>query len=371
MSRPFEDLVERVLAFQRDHRSIPLDTPPEDSGFGALALEIFDFQYRSLAAYRYFCDRRGTSPDTIDDWRRIPAVPTAAFKELDLACAPPERIFVTSGTTRGQERRGRHLVPRLALYRSGAIAHFERMVLADGIRPRLLALLGGPALLPDSSLVQMVEWIRTDLCDGDGTWLIEAAGFDPEAAATAIAAAGRDGRPLLLFGVRATFTALLDHLAQHGRSLTLPADTRLVDTGGPKGGRTLSDAGFLSACWHRLGIAGYQCINEYGMTELCSQYYDDVMRERHEGHNTARRKAPPAWLATVALDPRSLEPVPDGTPGILAHFDLANLGSTMAVLTEDQGVLTGRRLVLHGRTPGAEPRGCALAMADLIRAAQP
>jgi len=27
-----------------------------------------------------------------------PAVPATAFKELDLACAPPERIFVTSGT---------------------------------------------------------------------------------------------------------------------------------------------------------------------------------------------------------------------------------------------------------------------------------
>ncbi len=371
MPASLENLAEGVLAFQQRHLVTPLDASPDATGFAELALSAFALQYRCIESYRSFCDRRGVRPETISNWRQIPPVPTAAFKELDLACAPPERIFITSGTTEGRNRPGRHLVPRLDLYRAGALAHFKRMVLPDGLQPRLIALLADPTILQDSSLVQMVDWIRTDLCADNGIWLVKHDGFDPERAQMEIETEARLGQPLLLFGVRASFTALLDHLAATRATILLPADSRVVDTGGPKGGRTLSDAGFLSACWHRLGIAGYQCLNEYGMTELGSQYYDDVLRERLDGSNSPRRKAPPAWLATLALDPNTLEPVPDGTPGLLAHFDLANIGSVLAVLTDDIGVLHGRRLTLRGRREGAEPRGCALALADLLATKAP
>jgi hypothetical protein len=39
------------------------------------------------------------------------------------------------------------------------------------------------------------------------------------------------------------------------------------------------------------------------------------------------------------------------------------------VQTEDLGIVDGGRLQLLGRAPGAEPRGCALALADLLAAA--
>jgi hypothetical protein len=46
--------------------------------------------------------------------------------------------------------------------------------------------------------------------------------------------------------------------------------------------------------------------------------------------------------------------------------DLANLGSVLAVLTEDRGTLVEGGFRLEGRVPGAEPRGCSLAMEDLL-----
>jgi hypothetical protein len=58
--------------------------------------------------------------------------------------------------------------------------------------------------------------------------------------------------------------------------------------------------------------------------------------------------------------------VPDGEPGILCHVDLANAGSVLAVQTEDVGIMDGHRFRLLGRATGAEPRGCALALADLL-----
>lgn len=359
-------VVERVLEFIEQHAEAPLDADAAiDHEFEQIALEIFGFQYERSAIYRRFCDRRNRTPATVSRWTAIPAVPTSAFKSLDLGCAAPEKTFVTSGTTRGNDTRGRHHVPRLELYRHSALPHFRRMVLPDGVTPRLAGLVAGPEQLPDSSLAHMVELLRTEACDG-GEYLVGENGFDPEAAARRMQAMAVDGQPLLLIGVRVAFTALLEHLAREDRAIELPPDSRIVDTGGPKGGRALSDAGFLAACWNRLGVAGYYCINEYGMTELCSQYYDDVLVERFAGTNRKRRKVGPAWLRTRVADPVSLEPLADGETGLLCHVDLANALSVLAVQTEDLGVLEGRRFRLRGRAPGAEPRGCALALADLL-----
>src|SRR5581483_11656840 len=121
----------------------PREDRDDDAAFDALVREVFELQLRENRAYRAFCERRGVRAEEVRGWRDVPAVPAAAFKELDLACAPPERVFLTSGTTRGHERRGRHPVPRLALYRASAIAHFRRMVLPDGAVPRMVGVLAG------------------------------------------------------------------------------------------------------------------------------------------------------------------------------------------------------------------------------------
>jgi hypothetical protein len=70
------------------------------------------------------------------------------------------------------------------------------------------------------------------------------------------------------------------------------------------------------------------------------------------------------------LDPATLSPLPDGQRGLLAHYDLANAGSVIAVLTEDLGHRDGDGLQLLGRAPGAEPRGCSVAMDELLAAAE-
>ena len=362
-----ERVAASVLDFIDRQGEAPLDGSDELEGeFETLALQVFEFQYANSPVYRAFCDRRGRSPQRVETWRAIPAVPTAAFKKLDLSCGPAEKTFLTSGTTGGVEDRGRHHVPRLELYRRSALSHFRRMVLPDDVRPLLLGFLGDPERLPHSSLTQMVEWIRQEVCEGEGEYMLDRDSFDPEGALNRLETIAQTGRPLCLIGVRVAFTALLEHCAVENRVVELPPDSRIVDTGGPKGGRALSDAGFLNACWHRLGIPGYFCINEYGMTELCSQYYDDTLFERFRGTNEKRRKVGPAWLRPRVGDPDSLEPLPDGETGLLCHLDLANALSIPAVQTEDLGVLRGNRFRLLGRTPGAEPRGCALALTDLL-----
>ena len=54
-----------------------------------------------------------------------------------------------------------------------------------------------------------------------------------------------------------------------------------MDTGGFKGEKRTYDAGELRDMYRAtFGIPQPMCINEYGMTELCSQYYDFRLEER-------------------------------------------------------------------------------------------
>ncbi|MFQ5988503.1 MAG: long-chain fatty acid--CoA ligase, partial [Candidatus Methylomirabilales bacterium] len=145
-----EPVVQRVLNFIRE---------PGQDDFSRLALEVFAFQYGRNAAYRRFCDRRGITPDTVSSWKEIPAIPTSAFKLLDLSCAPPEQVFLTSGTSQGAER-GRHGFPWLEVYDTSLLTNFSVYLLPDGARLRMLILTPSPDLLPTSSLVHMMEVVR-------------------------------------------------------------------------------------------------------------------------------------------------------------------------------------------------------------------
>src|SRR5262249_6113698 len=143
--------------------------------------------------------------------------------------------------------------------------------------------------------------------------------------------------------------------------------SRVMDTGGAKGmPRPLSRPAFLRACWTRLGVAGYFSINEYGMTELCSQRYESVLRDRFAGRSLApRRLVAPPWLRTRVLDPDTLAAVPPDTIGLLCHHDLANVGSVSVVLTDDLGHTVGDDgIAVVGRVPGATPRGGGRLRAD-------
>jgi hypothetical protein len=103
-----------------------------------------------------------------------------------------------------------------------------------------------------------------------------------------------------------------------------------------------------------LGVASARVVAEYGMTELGSQLYahgDGYLR-------------PPPWVRVVVTDLRSGREVGVGEIGCLRFFDLANLGSVLAIQTEDVGRAHGNGIELLGRAPGAVTRGCSLLGAE-------
>ena len=135
----------------------------------------------------------------------------------------------------------------------------------------------------------------------------------------------------------------------------------MMDTGGAKGQRVpMQAAEVIAQAGDLLAIAPAMVINEYGMTELCSQLYDATSFNCAGVSNAQERyKIAPPWLRVTARDPVTLRPMADGEIGMLTFFDLANVGSVSAVMTEDLGFVERGRVRVLGRAAG-EARGCAL-----------
>ena len=113
----------------------PIDRPLTDDDFTEVARRVFAYQFRRNEPYAAYCKRRGVRPEDVQHWTQIPAVPTAAFKELPLVSGKPgeaEAVFRTSGTTRGKERRGEHYILDLSLYHGSLLPNFAAYLLPDG-----------------------------------------------------------------------------------------------------------------------------------------------------------------------------------------------------------------------------------------------
>lgn len=334
-----------------------------------LGLEVLRYQARANPVYGKLLERRGVDPLTTSDWRDFPPVPTRAFKELPpvAGAGEPAALFRTSGTTGGTELRGEHRVLDLELYHASLLAQARRHLLPDGEAIRVLALLPPPGLQPHSSLVHMAG-VLSEAWDGgqgvflaDGEWRLER-----DRVAKALARAEAAGVPVLLIS---TAFGLVQWLDGGPDPVTLPPGSRIMETGGFKGRSRRVERGQLyGEASAALGVPVGRIVNEYGMTELLSQFYEPVLGEGGPEDPSVRRLVGPPWVRTRVLDPRDLSPVSPGEPGLLCHLDLANLFSAALVLTEDLGIQKGDGFQVLGRAPGAEPRGCSLTMEDYLAA---
>jgi hypothetical protein len=353
-------IYEQVLTFI--HRPVP-------ESFERLALDVFRHQFEAVCAYRRYCEGRGVDPHTVRIVDDVPAVSNVAFKYAELAIDGAARsaeaaIFLTSGTTQGRERRGRHVVARPDIYRASAIAHLRTMLFPDARRMAILAIHPTADAMPESSLAAMISWCVEEF--GPAMHLAAASRdrIDVEAATGFLADAEARRKPVCIVGTTAAFAVLFSELRGGGVKLRLAPGSRMMDTGGAKGQAVAMQASeVIEQAGELLAIAPAMVVNEYGMTELCSQLYDATAFNCADASNTQERfKIPPPWLRVTARDPVTLRPMPDGEIGLLTFFDLANVGSVSAVMTEDLGWVEHGRVRVLGRATSGEARGCALAI---------
>lgn len=369
------------------------DAPPDEAAFDRLALRLFAHQYEALAPYRAYCQRRGALPQRMRHWSEIPAVPVQAFKDARLigeeegAVPAPARVFRTSGTTTDGQRPGEHALSpaALALYHASLLPTFRAFVLpelAPGATTALVPLVLGPAAAdaPHSSLWHMVDvvvrvlfteaprhFLGAGVAAGPGAAALDATGL-----ARACDEATAAKRPACLFATDLALDRFLTAVEALDWTTRLPHGSRVMHTGGAKGRRRAIDPGALHARVSAvLGVPARSCVNEYGMTELTSQFYDATLRHGALDAALPRTKFGPPWVRARVVDPHTLEPLPPGRPGLLRILDLANRGSVAAILTEDRAVAVETAdfggapagsppFRLLGRAQGSEPRGCSL-----------
>lgn len=343
----------------------------DDDGFNALALRVFQHQVKENPMYGSFVRRRLGFPGSVERWDDIPPVPARAFKEFPLITGHAENVrltFRTSGTTGGQGRRGRHHVQDPELYVASLLPTFQRHLIPEEAPIAMLSLVPPSVLAPHSSLGFMVEVVMNAWgAPGSGHFAHPDIGVLVPALHGALEELAGDGKPVLLMGTAFAFVHWMDAMDGKGWRIRLPEGSRLMETGGFKGrSREVSREELYGALEERLGIPTRRMVNEYGMTELLSQFYEPALVPGDSG--PSRRHVAPPWLRTRILHPESLEPVSPGEAGLLCHLDLANLDSVACVLTEDLGVAERDGFRLLGRAPGAEPRGCSLTMEALLDA---
>ncbi len=341
--------------------------PADDAGFNALALRLFAQQFQHNTAFQKFCQQRGRTPRTVKHWHEIPAVPINGFKDLSLSCVPPEacaRVFMTSGTTRGDVR-GRHYHPQLQVYDLSMTLNFRRRFMAGRERVRMGILFPDEQLMPNSSLAHYLALALQHFGTPESRYYLDSAGLQLDALCATLAEVQASGEPLALLGASYSLVHLMDALQARGLRFQLPAGSRLLDTGGFKGqSREMDMDVFYDALAHSFGVPRSACINMYGMTELSTQFYD-------AGNATLPSlKSGPHWIRSRVLDPITGQPVPQGERGILAHTDLGNYNSVLTILTEDVGVEVDGGFLLLGRAQGTQAKGCSLAVDEFLRAAQ-
>jgi hypothetical protein len=309
-----------------------------DGSFGDLLLRLHAYQFCNNAPYRAFCQSVGVG-ESLVNWRQIPCVPQEAFKHADLRSFPAEetiKTFRTSGTT--GEGYGQHHFRTLEVYEAAVREGWRQAGMPDG---PFLVIAPHPDEAPYSSLSHMLGVLapRENFIAPGGVIDLQRLQSVEE--------------PVCLLGTALGFLNLFERMNQSGLSLALPAGSSAMETGGYKGsGRHVSRADLYALFGDKLGIRPDHIYNEYGMTELSSQFYARGPQGLHHG---------PPWVRALVADPVTLEEVDDGETGILLIYDAANVGSVVGIRTRDLAVKRGEAFELLGRDPAALPRGCSRA----------
>jgi hypothetical protein len=225
----------------------------------------------------------------------------------------------------------------------------------------MLALVPPREVAPDSSLGFMVAHVVARFGGEGSVWGVGARGVEIGTCRSWLGGRQRSGEPVFVLATAFALADLAERIERMNLHFRLPPGSAIFETGGFKGRRREIDRDELLgrvATW--LGVQPRQVVSEYGMTELTSQAYSRTLSGGAPG-----LFVPPPWLRVRALDPVTLGERPAGEVGLLAFFDLANVGSALHVLTEDLGRLDGDGFRLEGRAPDADLRGCSLLAEEL------
>ncbi|MGZ0015998.1 LuxE/PaaK family acyltransferase [Yeosuana sp. AK3] len=308
--------------------------------FNALALEIFNYQFKNNTVYRSFCDLLYKHPSDVKSIKDIPFLPIQFFKTHTVLSSlePIQTTFTSSGTTGSIT--SKHLVTDLKVYETSFTKGFETFygTVKDYV---VLALLPSYLEREGSSLVYMVEsLIKQSHHPESGFYLNHITQLKNQ-----LIQLDSQEKKVLLIGVS---FALLDLVETHQFHLK---NTLIMETGGMKGQRK----DMIRSELHHILKQGFgveTIHSEYGMTELLSQAYS-------KGNGLYKT---PNWMRVLTRDTEdALSIQAFGKTGGINVIDLANVNSCAFIATQDLGrVYNDGSFEVLGRFDHSDIRGCNL-----------
>jgi hypothetical protein len=320
---------------------------PQPGRFEELAIQLFELQRKKNPPYDRYCRALSVS---VSSWKEIPGLPQQVFKHSEVRSFPAAETrfeFRTSGTT--GEGYGRHFLPSLGLYKAAVLRGWADARLPDY---PIGLLMPDPPQNPHSSLAQMGAFLGENRKHRH-FWK-DPGRLDVESLRDFIS--GQPG-PVVLFGTALAFLDILET----SHPIPLPEGSLIMETGGFKGtDRTIEKSDLYRALSNYFAIPTAQIWNEYGMTELSSQFYSSDVGQPHVG---------PPWARVVVIDPATNREALPGQIGAIRVVDLANVWSVLALQTQDLAWNgPGGEFHLIGRDPNALPRGCSRAVDEILGA---
>jgi len=347
-------LTEDVLKF------IQAGVDSEIPDFNGYCLRMFALHYEVNAIFREFCDAKKVRPGDISRWQDIPMVYNDVFKTHLVASFPLENSVMaclTGGTTsltqRGRifrDEDGKRLVFSANKMMTGSYLFPD---LEEGKRCRILILAPSPELAPSMGMAIGMEQTRLAFGTPDSMFLLGKSGVDVNALIKALRESEASGVPVALIGATSAYVYFFQACRRKKMSFRLPAGSRICDGGGYRGRFGVVTRGdYYAMVTEILGIPDSHCVNALGEAETATNLFDDSLRRCAKGLPSMKRTRPvPPWSRVLAMSIDDLKPLPDGEVGLLAHWDLANVPTVLAVITDNLGYTTdnGRGCEMVGR----------------------
>jgi hypothetical protein len=342
-----------------------------DDVFNELALELSSLQQKANPHVAKWYHSSSINPQSFYHWKKIPGIPTQAFKLFDWSCIPEDKrsqVFYSSGTTRKDASRHWHHERSLELYESLLLPWNREHAPWENGNCRVdkcLFLTPNKEAAPNSSLIHMFATIADTLPPNVTAQFLGSVSENNEwvyPLVNTVDQLSELTNPVCLFGTAFLFVHLLDHLEETGNKLSLPEGSVVFETGGYKGkSRLLTKEKLYQEIESKLGIQKKDILCEYGMSELSSQAYD--LQLKSDARSVRRLRFPP-WARCRVISPETTLEVAYGETGLIQVIDLANAWSSVSILTEDLGIRHEEGFELVGRAEISEPRGCSLMSDD-------
>jgi len=343
----------------------------------------FEHHYSNNKVYRKICEKYGVTPDDIgnnEDLLYMPLLASDFFKELSRAkdpndiiksaSVPKEEIvtyFTTSGTT-GRPSKYPYNRKSLGIINKSNAKIFYHM--ADFRQGDYILMLTPPPAESKTGLVQGMYQCLRELLKDDEQIEFGIKGGEVNFELMIDMVSSIEGRTRHLYGPPFVYNALADYMLQNDKKLELDKESKAITTGGwKKVEGEVKREQMYNKMKKTLGIDRKNIRDGLGLTDIMSVILECGYNHKHV----------PPWMHVSIRNTKDLtKEVELKKPGLIAFISPLIDSYPAFIITGDMGKksyedkcecdLNGPTIEYLRRASGMESRGCAIVLADALKA---